>query len=238
MGSTRLPGKVLMRIGNIPLIGHIIERLQKAGAKSDEIVFALTFEGNTEIENYLKSKNISFFNGDLYNVLSRFIEISKDLSDSDMVVRLTGDNPFIDFKCLNKVVSNFKSNLEMDYSYPYKLPVGMGFEVIRKKSLHRQLESDLKPHHLEHVTMFIKENPGLFHISPVLFFNDMPDIRLTVDYPEDLEMARAAWIHFAEKSNQDFCSEDILNLYHQNPDFFKINRNVVQKNPTEYEQKP
>ncbi|MDH4200817.1 MAG: hypothetical protein OEV66_10605 [Spirochaetia bacterium] len=235
--STRLPDKILMKIGDKILIQHIIDRLLLGGAKKSEICFALAEENRTDVCDFLDRQGILWMCGDVYNVLARYIQASRDLPETGLVVRLTGDNPFIDFRCLKSNLEICQADESIDFSYPYKLPLGMGFEIIRKKALLNQIKFDLKPHHMEHVTSFIKENKSLFNIKQVDYYQIPCDIRLTVDYPEDLEQARKVYAYFINKKEEGFCSKEIFALYEENPEFFSLNSMIKQKMATEYDSK-
>ncbi|MDH4261943.1 MAG: hypothetical protein OEV78_02740 [Spirochaetia bacterium] len=234
MSSTRLSGKVLMEIGQKPLIQHIIDRLLLSGANKSQIYFALAVENSNELYKYLDKQNIQWISGDTFNVLSRFIKTSQDLSEKDIIVRLTGDNPFIDFQILKDNLKYFDTETNLDFSFPFKLPLGMGFELFRKGAMIKQLEHDLLPHHLEHVTTFIKENKNLFNIKQIDYYKNSPDIRLTIDYPEDLKQARDTYNFFSKQNLPYFCSSDVFNLYNANSNFFNINKSSRQKSPKEY----
>jgi spore coat polysaccharide biosynthesis protein SpsF len=233
MFSTRLPGKILMQIGNKTLIQHIIDRLFLSGADRSEICFALGEEGANELSEYLDNQNILWITGDTHDVLSRYIKASQDMSIKDTIVRLTADNPFIDFLCLKDNVKIFQGEIDTDLSYPFKLPLGMGYEMFSRGALIKQLDYDLKSHHTEHVTTFIKENKNIFKVKPVNYYLNMPDIRLTIDYEQDLMQARKMYDYFKDRDLSEFCSDDVYNLYKINSDFFSINRAMRQKDARE-----
>lgn len=237
MQSSRLPKKVLADIGGVVLIEHIINRILLSGAPKEDICFALAEENEeNEIGRYLDKNQIPWMQGDPHDVLKRYIHASEMLSENDLLVRLTGDNPFIDYRCLRDNLAVCMKDDSIDFSYPYKLPLGMGFEIIRKRALDRQMEFTLQGHHREHVTTFIKENPSFFKIQPVVYFKNSEDIRVTVDYREDLDMTRKIWQYFKEQNRPNFCSGEIFKLYKIKPDFFILNRDRKQKKATEYDQ--
>lgn len=234
--STRLPGKVLMDIGGIPLIEHTIDRINKVLSSNVSLVFAIPDEGqNNLLKDYLLSKGVDYIVGDTYDVLSRYIEASRDLADSDYVVRCTGDNPFFDFQEAQKIISFLKNNSGVDFAYPYKLPLGMGFEVVLVGALRSQLSYDLESRHKEHVTVWIKENSQNYNIYKVESFKTDIDIRLTVDYQEDLEMAAKTYQYFNEGGRPFFCSGDVYGLQKNDSKFFLFNSAMRQKSMNEYE---
>ena len=56
MSSSRLPGKVLKTIDNIPIIELIIKRLKKSKLKDDIIVATSNLKDNKPLLNFLKRK--------------------------------------------------------------------------------------------------------------------------------------------------------------------------------------
>ncbi|MES0489092.1 MAG: hypothetical protein ABUK01_03810 [Leptospirales bacterium] len=237
MESKRLPGKVLRLIGEKPLLEHMVDRLFLSGAKTDEIVFALGEEDDDSLRSFLQRKGLSFFSGDKFNVLSRYLLAANDLDENDTVVRITGDNPFLDYHILSAMLNDEKS-IAADLAYPVKLPTGMGFEVIRVGALKSQTENELSLYHKEHVTIFMRENPNLYNILPTVQYEDVPDIRLTVDYVEDLEQAEKTWQYFSGLGNANFCTSDVYQLAREQADFFNINKNSLQRSALSYEKPP
>ena len=229
ISSTRLAGKILMEIGHKPLLQHIIDRILLSGAERSQICFALANENSKELQEFFIRQNIPWMTGETENVLARYVLASENMVENDIIVRFTADNPFIDYVCLRDVVKTALGKIKFDLAYPYKLPLGMGFEMFTKGALLRQMEYDLQPHHKEHVTTFIKENRNIFQVEQLNYFENSPDIRLTIDYQEDLDQARKIYDYFQNLDKENFCSGDVFQLYQADPDFFSINRMMKQK---------
>ena len=234
--STRLPRKVLMPIGGRSLLEHIFERMQRV-AGPQLVMFAVPAEED-ELKKYLLERGYNFRGGEMQNVLSRYLDCSNDLRENDFVFRLTADNPFVDFAAARATLE-FLSTSECDYVYPAGLPLGMGFEAIRVAALRKQSRYHLRPHHTEHVTMFIKENPALFKIAQLPLYPDQysEKIRLTIDEETDLRFARKIYDTFNAAGKPEFCAGEVYELYRREPGFFSDNILVRQKSPKSYEKK-
>lgn len=233
--SKRLPAKSMKLIGDRALVGHILDRLNQLPFSEVSVAAALP-EGNSDLlSNFFQSEGVDIYYGDETDVLSRFLLASQDLSDEDFVIRLTGDNPFIDHREAQNLIEFLHREKRVDLAYPYKLPLGMGFEAISVGALRSQAQNELLPHHREHVSVFIKENPGLYSIVSLESYSEHPQIRLTIDYEEDLKMARKCYEYFAGQNNPWFCSNDVYGLYQKEPGFFKDNLHMLQKSATSYE---
>ena len=186
-----------------------------------------------------------FHLGSEYNVLERFYSTLELRKNIQYVIRLTADNPFFDYSQIQKLIANFEkySLNNFDYVYVEGLPLGMGFEWISTIALCKQSRFLLQKHHREHVTTFIKENPNLFRISSIpieyfqlflkqssspLHYKDLK-IRLTLDEKTDLKMLQKTYHYFQNKKNYFFTGKDVLQLYFQNPEFYKDNLHIQQK---------
>ena len=113
MGSTRLPGKVLMTVLDKPLLGYLIERLSRAKLV-DEIVIATTENSLDDvIEKFCINSKISCYRGSEDNVLSRYYDASIRFK-ANYVVRICSDSPLVDPIILDRMIQSFFNN-ECDY---------------------------------------------------------------------------------------------------------------------------
>jgi len=99
MGSTRLHGKVMMDIGGRPMLAHVVERAQQIGYPV--IVATGHYDQNKEIISWCQRNHVDCFTvsddtiGE-YDVLYRFVRISKIHSSLEHVIRVTADCPLFD----------------------------------------------------------------------------------------------------------------------------------------------
>ena len=77
MGSERLPGKVLKKIGNETVLSHVINRVTKIKHIDNVVVATTKLKTDNKIEEYCTKSNINFFRGDSENVLKRYYEAAK-----------------------------------------------------------------------------------------------------------------------------------------------------------------
>ena len=191
MQSTRLPGKILMPLpfpDGKPLLGWIIASLKKSDLINNIVLASSLKKENDPLIDFCNSNAIQLFRGDEEDVLSRFINISNE-NNFDIVVRLTGDNPFVDFSILDYTI---KAHIDSgnDYTCTSGLPLGMNFEVFSTKAID-QIEGDLlSKEDREHVTLYFKRNNN-FKKGIIKMFEgeELENLRLTIDYPSDLATA-------------------------------------------------
>ena len=111
MGSTRLPGKVLQKIVNKPILELIHERLSNISNVEKIILVTSENENNRQLVDFAKKINLESFQGNEENLLDRFFSASKKFP-CDNIIRVNSDCPLIDFNLINKGLQQF---LENDY---------------------------------------------------------------------------------------------------------------------------
>ncbi len=193
MGSSRLPGKVLLPLGGRSILTYLVERLYRTRTV-DEVVVATTVHPRDDIiVEECRRHDVACFRGSEYDVLGRYLAAAT-VSGADIVVRVTADNPFTDPESIDLVVEHIIEN-GVEYALEDGLPVGTTGEAVTRRLLGRM--ADLahrvdEPRWREHVTLYAKENlkeaRGEF-LQPRPRC-DRPEIRLTVDELPDYLLAQ------------------------------------------------
>lgn len=186
MGSTRLPGKVLMPLGGTTLLGWIVQRLRDLPWP---LVIATTGQMQDDAIAYqCEQMGVHCFRGSEQDVLDRYYQCAVAYGFAH-VIRLTGDNPCPDTEALQQMVALHLSSVA-DYTHSFgELPIGMGAEVFKFETLEDSWREGHAVHHREHVNEFILERLSRFCIVklPVPTSKHAPDLRLTIDSREDYE---------------------------------------------------
>ena len=193
MGSTRLPGKVLMEVNDRPLLAYQLDRISKS-KKLDRVVVATSIlEVDDAIESFCVDYGVDCYRGSENDVMSRYYDCAKKYN-SDIVVRMTADCPFIDPEIIDKVVQKFKDD-NVDYcanTVPpekSKFPDGSDIEVFSMKALEMANTEVQDEHRREHVTFQFWQDLN-YTSSQYIQNKDWSNYRITVDYPEDFEVVR------------------------------------------------
>ncbi len=227
MGSSRLPGKVMMDIVGKPLLWHIVNRLKYSKLINKIVVATGNGEENDVIEGLCKRYNIDYYRGSEEDLIDRYYQTSK-LFDADVVVRAPADCPLVDPEIVDKVIDFFLKNINSyDYvnnsrphiTYPHGLDVET-FSFCLLEKLWREIKD---PFRREWFTTVIFENPEKYKISCLKNDVDLSHLRLTVDYKEDLELIRYIFQNLFT-DNVCFSLKDILELYSRNQKMFNINQ--------------
>lgn len=201
MGSTRLPAKVLKKIGDKNLLEHILFRLTKLNHNVEIVIATSILDKDDAIELFCKENEVQYFRGSETNVLERYYMCAKE-NKFDHIVRLTGDNPFTDTEELDNLI-NLHLKTKSDYSRSFaSLPKGVGAEIFSFEALEQSYKYGDKENHKEHVNEYIEESEDQFKISEleVKKEKNRPDISLTVDTLEDYKKA----CYIVENSNNDY----------------------------------
>ncbi len=190
MGSTRLPGKVLMPIGSRPLLDHILRRIERLEHPARVVIATSTALRDDSVARFGRDNGVEVYRGSEKDVLGRYRHCAMAFS-FDHVVRLTGDNPFVDVDELDRLIALHLRH-HADYSSSLgSLPEGVGAEIFTSAALQTSHTHGREEHHREHVNEYILEHPERFRIMDltVPVIKQRPDIRLTVDTPEDFRRA-------------------------------------------------
>ncbi len=228
MGSTRLPGKVLMDVAGQTALARVVERVRRATLINECLVATTDRPADDVIVDECRRCSLSVSRGDQDDVLDRYYRAAQ-LAKADVVVRITSDCPLIDPEITDKTIAAFLK-AEVDYAsnaLHRTYPRGLDTEAMSFDALARAWQNAGKQHEREHVTPYIYEHPEKFKILCVTGDVDYSKHRWTLDTPEDLEFIRAVYSRMSQDAN--FSWHDVLTLLRQNPELMGINRSVVQK---------
>lgn len=185
MGSTRLPGKVLMPIQGQSILERAIRRLQASSIVDAVAVLTTCLAQDDVIVEESHRLGTWVHRGPEQDVLTRFYEASEKFHP-DIIIRATADNPLIEIDSIERIVTTLCSE-NLDLCMENELPYGTATEAITAEALTRVHLRAKKNHHREHVTLYMKEHPEEFVLSLIDPPNCLryPQIRLTVDTPAD-----------------------------------------------------
>lgn len=189
MGSSRLPGKVMMDLDGRPLLRFMLDRL--AGLDMDVVVATSDRTTDDPIVECAVDAGVTAVRGPEQDVLGRF-GVVLDMCRPDQVVRLTADCPLLDQHIVDSVVQRHHST-GAEYTSNTLIrthPDGLDVEVVRAEVLREAIASATDPAEREHVTPYIYRRPGRFGLAAWREEDRLGHLRWTVDTREDLTRIR------------------------------------------------
>lgn len=231
LGSTRLPGKVLMEVLGKPLLGYLIDRVKTAKLIHEVVVATTTLKNDDQIALFCEQMHVPCFRGSVDDVLERFLGAAQMLS-ADVIVRITGDCPLMAPEVIDKVVSRYLSHYPVvDYvsnTLKRSYPRGLDVEVFSYTSLKTAADKARLASEREHVTPYIYHHSELFTTESVIDNGDHSQLRWTVDTPEDFELI-SKLIAALYPQKPHFTFEDLLHILERHPEWQHINSHIQQK---------
>lgn len=220
--STRLYCKPLQRIGDRTILEYLVARIRSV-TRVDQIILAIS-EGveNEVFIGYARRLGLEYVVGDEIDVQGRLI-LAGEKGHADLILRATTEDPFIYTDNIELLV---KRHVEEDAALTVceGLPYGAFCEIITLAALKDAHERGESRHRSELCTLYLVEHPERYKIVRVPAPERIrrKDIRLTVDYPEDLIVCRAV----AETLGKDgplFSLEDIIGYLDAHPALKSVN---------------
>ena len=185
--SKRFPNKVLYKINNIPLIFHVVEKVNLSKNNLNIIVATSVKKSDDKLIKVLKKKNINYFRGSLKNVALRLLKVAK-INKAKYFLRISADSPLIDYKNIDLAISLYKQNKNFDLItnvFPKTFPKGQSVEII-KTSILKKYIAKFSNEDKEHVTRYFYRNPQKIKILNFKNMNKTKLIDQSVDTKEDL----------------------------------------------------
>jgi spore coat polysaccharide biosynthesis protein SpsF len=235
MGSTRLPGKIMLPLGDDHVLTHDIERVDATELVDDTIVATSDKTADDIVARYSRRGGADVFRGSESDVLDRMFKAAKQ-ANADVVVRITSDCPLISPETIDAVIEQL---LETDADYSANIldrtfPRGLDVEAFTFESFEQVHRDATDLSHREHVTPYYRENPEKFELVNVTsnqvfdepWMQDRTDLRLTLDEADDYEVLREIY--------ENISYEGILDIrdavrYVDEHDLMAFNADVSQK---------
>ncbi|MCB2186171.1 MAG: NTP transferase domain-containing protein [Deltaproteobacteria bacterium] len=196
LGSTRLPGKVLLPLAGRPLLGWVVARARLIAPQVAVAVITGAGEENRPLVEWCSREGVPCLRGSEDDVLDRYCQAALAL-EAHTVLRLTADNPMLDQDLARTLLLAHLAH-GADYSsakeeFGSGLPLGVGVEIFSRRVLWDLNQRELSAGDREHVNEAILAAPERFRCLGLRLGGDHASCRLTVDTPEDLARV-GAWL--------------------------------------------
>ena len=232
MGSSRLPGKVLMKVCGRTMLEWVVQRAGTASLIDAIVVATTTDESDNVLVKFCDEKKISCQRGSPQDVLDRYYKTAQ-IFQADIIVRLTADCPLLDGKLIDEVIKpvldgsvDFCAN-RLPPPFKRTVPIGLDVECVRFESLECAWREAVLPYEREHVLPYVYTHPEKFRLRVINFQEDLGDRRWTVDTPEDLVFIQSLMDALSCRENVSW--REIESVIQQRPELLSINANVQHK---------
>lgn len=227
MGSSRLPGKMLMPLAGIPVIQWVYDRARQIEGLDDMIVATTTTSKDDPLVASCMEHRIPVFRGSENDVLDRYYQAAQATA-ADVVIRVTGDCPLLDPGESSKVLALFRQTPGCEYAsntHPPFLPDGLDTEVVQVSTLARVWREVGDRVAREHVTWYIHQHPEQFHLAALAPTESLAHQRWTLDNAEDFTFLAAVTSEL--KARGQFGSlREVLDILRDHPEWVELNRHI------------
>lgn len=227
MGSSRLPGKILKRLGDTDVLSYDIARCRAIEGVSEVVVATSSLPQDDAIAAWCQMNGVAYYRGSEDDVLDRYVQCA-NLYKPDYVMRVTSDCPFVDYEMASEIVALMEKERKDVVLLEGELPRGLAVELISYEALLKIDEFGKEPRHREHVTYYAYEFKEQFETVTykVPANRQMPQFRITLDTEEDYAMLVQVAKHFNDPL---VSSADVIEFLKATPEVAKINAHIEQK---------
>jgi len=232
LGSKRLPNKLLRIINGKTAIEHLFERACAAKEIQQVVLATADKSENKKLALIAKKYGVQTYFGSEVDTLDRLYRAGKEFG-ADALLRLTGDNILIDHGLINSLVREYRKQagkvVLATTCLPPTFPEGFSMEIVSMKTL-EDLQNNLKDYNERAAFMvYVSAYPKKFPRYNLSYKKDVSQMRLTMDYPEDLNLIRAVFNHFKKNQKVRFNIDGIISFLESNPKLLKLNENFQDR---------
>ncbi len=230
LNSSRLPGKILLPLGDATVLEHVIRRI-RVGLNGPIVLALPQGESNSALHEICRQHNIPCVMGSSADVLDRVLSAARQY-EAKIVVRCQASNPLLDPKML-WASARYALDSNMDLVTVARLPMGVATEAMPIQTLERIARLTQKAEYREQVTTFTSARPDLFeraHLPPPPRLS-RPDLRMTLETEADYWFLKRLYEEVTPDANGLLRVEDCIahidtdaDLRHHSPDSFAVVR--------------
>jgi spore coat polysaccharide biosynthesis protein SpsF len=228
MGSTRLPGKVLRKLGTRSVLAQTVRRVRAAGVADVLVVATTLLPADGAVAAEAAACGAAVYRGSEDDVLDRYYQAARE-ARADVVVRVTSDCPLYDGALLAAMHRRFtEPGGAVDYlsnALERTYPRGLDTEIFTFAALARAHREAADPAEREHVTPYLYRHPALFHLASHTGTPDRSNLRWTLDTEEDWAFLTAVVAALGD----DCTTEEVVALLVRRPELVALNAHVEQK---------
>lgn len=226
--GTRLYGKPMQLIDierRITILESQVKYLMESEYLNSICLAIADEKDNYGFADLAEKNGWNYIFGDPSDVLGRILKAVEKFG-TETVLRDSTENPFVYYERIDEL---YEQHMEgnFDYSMFSDLPEGSAFSIIKADALRISHKQGNARHRSELVTSYIFDNRGDFKINIKLPEKEYrrSDVRVTVDYPEDLIFCRKIYRDLNGKDRLIPVSE-IIDYWDRNEDLRRSVENI------------
>lgn len=231
MGSTRLPGKVLLPVAGRPMLDYHVARLRESNLPL--ALATTTLPADDILAEYAAAHGLPCYRGSETDVLSRYYEANQQFG-FEVVVRVTSDCPLLDGPTIGAAVARYVAE---GNSLAYRsnvvartFPRGLDFEIFSADLLALAQQHAGTATEREHVTPYLRAHfapaGSVVRRDELCPLGDYSTPRLTLDTPADFMVLEQL---IATHQAHTLPLPELLALLDAHPEILALNADVVQK---------
>jgi len=220
-GSTRLPGKALIPVyRDVPLLEHVINRAKRSKLADKIIVCTTILEEDDKISNIAEKCDVLVFRGSVEDKLERWNN-AVEKYQIEYFATMDGDDPLCVPELIDKSLKQMISE-DVDFIESTEVVTGLFTYAIKSSALKKVCE--LKDSSKTEMMWTYFKDTGIFKMQQL---KDIPvklkrsDIRLTLDYPEDLELFKMIFSKISGEESIDI--DQVIDLLNEDVEMKNIN---------------
>lgn len=226
--STRLPHKCFLQVKGKSVLEHLIERIKLARLPEMIVLCTTTSPTDDSLVDLAQKCGVQHFRGSEKDILKRHLDAATNFG-IDFMANVDGDDIFCDPELVDRTVEAYVKG-HADFIKWDGLPLGVspcGFSVeALRKVCQMKDETDTETGWSRYFT-----DTSMFKVEILKHENkelNRPDIRLTLDYPEDFKLIEKIFENLYLQ-NKIFTLKDIIQLLERKPELVEINKNVREE---------
>ncbi len=231
MKSSRLKNKAILPVHGVPSVERCLQNCLRFPHVNEVILATSTLEEDTVLGNHTLGGRVKFWRGDPEDVIGRYLGACKNFG-IDVVIRVTADCPVVSPEIIARLLNEHFS-AGADYTAPVDCAVGSSGEVYNTEALCRVITLLGKAECSEYMTWYLRNNPDIFKINLVRLPPDLKrNYRLTLDYPEDLEMFNKLFSRLDQRG-QEPSLPNVFSILDSEPDIPALNGHLTLRYRTD-----
>lgn len=182
MGSSRLPGKVLLPLPDRPILDLVVRECEKADLVDETVVAVGDAPENEAITRWADRRGIEYVVGPEDDLVRRHLSVLRDF-DGDVLVRIGADSPLLPAREIDRVLSEHTdAGSAYTTNFEEAMPVGVIADVLESNVL-----EDLRERGKTHPVKPIREDPERYETTRTSnpAWSSIADVDLEVDTPAD-----------------------------------------------------